>query len=34
MVSSGDLGTDAGQLDQKLSSILDMASTWKAILLV
>jgi len=34
MVSSGDLGTDAGQLDSTLTRILDMASTWKAVLLI
>ncbi|TKA60914.1 hypothetical protein B0A55_12153, partial [Friedmanniomyces simplex] len=30
MVSSGDLGTNASQLDSTLTRILDMASTWKA----
>ncbi|KAK0347632.1 hypothetical protein LTR59_006765 [Friedmanniomyces endolithicus] len=34
MVSSGDLGTNASQLDSTLSRILDMASTWKAVLLI
>lgn len=34
MVSSGDLGTDAEMLDHKLSRILDMASTWRAVLLI
>lgn len=34
MVSSGDLGTDSGTLDVRLSRILDMASTWKAVLLI
>ncbi|CZT24619.1 uncharacterized protein RCC_10344 [Ramularia collo-cygni] len=34
MVSSGDLGTDASTLDNKLSRILDMASTWRAVLLI
>ncbi|KAK3069626.1 hypothetical protein LTR53_011892 [Teratosphaeriaceae sp. CCFEE 6253] len=34
MVSSGDLGTNAGQLDHHLTRILDMASTWKAVLLI
>ncbi|EMC97645.1 hypothetical protein BAUCODRAFT_69134 [Baudoinia panamericana UAMH 10762] len=34
MVSSGDLGTDAETLDERLSKILDMASTWKAVLLI
>lgn len=34
MVSSGDLGTDESTLDTKLSRILDMASTWKAVLLI
>lgn len=34
MVSSGDLGTDSSTLDQRLSRILDMASTWKAVLLI
>lgn len=34
MVSSGDLGTDASTLDHKLSRILDMASTWRAVLLI
>ncbi|KAK5127414.1 hypothetical protein LTR85_006753 [Meristemomyces frigidus] len=34
MVSSGDLGTDSSSLDSRLSRILDMASTWKAVLLI
>jgi hypothetical protein len=34
MVSSGDLGTDVSTLDQRLSRILDMASTWRAVLLI
>lgn len=34
MVSSGDLGTDANTLDQRLGRILDMAKTWKAVLLI
>lgn len=34
MVSSGDLGTNISNLDQRLSRILDMASTWKAVLLI
>ncbi|KAF2479971.1 P-loop containing nucleoside triphosphate hydrolase protein [Neohortaea acidophila] len=34
MVSSGDLGTDSAGLDERLTRILDMASTWKAILLI
>lgn len=34
MVSSGDLGTDSETLDKRLSRILDMASTWKAVLLI
>ncbi|USW58681.1 Putative histone H3/CENP-A, AAA+ ATPase domain, ATPase, AAA-type, core [Septoria linicola] len=34
MVSSGDLGTSAEHLDARLTKILDMASTWKAVLLI
>ncbi|KAM3420591.1 hypothetical protein BST61_g3853 [Cercospora zeina] len=34
MVSSGDLGTDSERLDERLTRILDMASTWKAVLLI
>nr|POE82249.1 atpase family aaa domain-containing protein 3b [Quercus suber] len=34
MVSSGDLGTKSSSLDKHLSRILDMASTWKAVLLI
>ncbi len=33
-VSSGDLGTHSSTLDARLSRILDMASTWKAVLLI
>ena len=33
-VSSGDLGTQSSTLDERLSRILDMASTWKAVLLI
>lgn len=34
MVSSGDLGTNSEALDNRLSAILDLASTWKAVLLI
>ncbi|KAK5942842.1 hypothetical protein PMZ80_005408 [Knufia obscura] len=34
IVSSGDLGTTSSVLDDKLSRILDLASTWKAVLLI
>ncbi|GKT64202.1 AAA family ATPase [Colletotrichum tofieldiae] len=34
IVSSGDLGTSASDLDEKLSKTLDLASTWKAVLLI
>ena len=34
MVSSGDLGTESSKLDERLSCILDMASTSKAVLLI
>ncbi|OLN86698.1 ATPase family AAA domain-containing protein 3B 2 [Colletotrichum chlorophyti] len=34
IVSSGDLGTAAPDLDEKLSKTLDLASTWKAVLLI
>ncbi|KAL0935666.1 AAA family ATPase [Colletotrichum truncatum] len=34
IVSSGDLGTSAEKLDEKLSKALDLASTWKAVLLI
>ncbi|KAK4610520.1 hypothetical protein CLAFUW4_14220 [Fulvia fulva] len=34
MVSSGDLGTNSSTLDDRLTRILDMASTWKAVLLI
>lgn len=33
-VSSGDLGTDSTVLDTKLATIMDMASTWNAVLLI
>ena len=33
-VSSGDLGTQSTMLDERLSRILDMASTWKCVLLI
>ncbi|WQF86867.1 Putative AAA+ ATPase domain, ATPase, AAA-type, core [Colletotrichum destructivum] len=34
IVSSGDLGTSASALDEKLTKTLDLASTWKAVLLI
>jgi len=34
IVSSGDLGTDATTLDERLGRTLDLASTWKAVLLI
>lgn len=34
IVSSGDLGTTTETLDQKLARTLDLASTWKAVLLI
>lgn len=34
VVSSGDLGTDSLTLDERLTQILDMASTWRAVLLI
>lgn len=34
MVSSGDLGTDSTTLDDQLSRIMDMTSTWRAVLLI
>ncbi|WYZ44542.1 hypothetical protein EsH8_VII_000978 [Colletotrichum jinshuiense] len=34
IVSSGDLGTSAEALDEKLGRALDLASTWKAVLLI
>lgn len=34
IVSSGDLGTDSTTLDERLGRILDLASTWKAVLLI
>lgn len=34
MVSSGDLGTDSTTLDEQLTRIMDMTSTWRAVLLI
>lgn len=34
IVSSGDLGTDSSDLDERLTRILDMASTWRVVLLI
>ncbi|KAJ7651008.1 AAA family ATPase [Roridomyces roridus] len=34
VVSSGDLGTSAANLEQELTQILDLAQTWRAILLI
>ncbi|KAK1623245.1 AAA family ATPase [Colletotrichum phormii] len=34
IVSSGDLGTSSSVLDEKLTKTLDLASTWKAVLLI
>ncbi|KAI2466558.1 P-loop containing nucleoside triphosphate hydrolase protein [Annulohypoxylon bovei var. microspora] len=34
MVSSGDLGVSSGHLDMNLTRIMDLASTWKAVLLI
>ncbi|KAJ0160546.1 ATPase family AAA domain-containing protein 3B [Colletotrichum tanaceti] len=34
IVSSGDLGTSASAVDEKLTETLDLASTWKAVLLI
>ncbi|KAI0130486.1 P-loop containing nucleoside triphosphate hydrolase protein [Xylariales sp. AK1849] len=34
MVSSGDLGTDSATLDEQLTRIMDMTSTWRAVLLI
>jgi len=34
MVSSGDLGTSSTDLDHQLSRIMDMTSTWRAVLLI
>ncbi|KAI0840600.1 P-loop containing nucleoside triphosphate hydrolase protein [Hypoxylon sp. FL0890] len=34
MVSSGDLGVSSGHLDLNLMRIMDLASTWKAVLLI
>ncbi|KAM7194638.1 hypothetical protein V8F20_007830 [Naviculisporaceae sp. PSN 640] len=34
MVSSGDLGTSSSSLDHELTRIMDMTSTWKAVLLI
>lgn len=33
-VSSGDLGTSSGVLDERLGRVLDLAGTWKAVLLI
>jgi SpoVK/Ycf46/Vps4 family AAA+-type ATPase len=33
-VSCGDLGTDSSTLDERLTRILDMVSTWRAVLLI
>lgn len=33
-VSSGELGTEAGELERNLTRILDMASSWKAVVLL
>ncbi|ETS74539.1 hypothetical protein PFICI_13023 [Pestalotiopsis fici W106-1] len=33
-VSSGDLGTDSNALQKRLNEIMDMASTWRAVLLI
>lgn len=34
MVSSGDLGTSSTDLDRQLTDIMDMAATWRAVLLI
>ncbi len=34
MVSSGELGSSSGELDRKLQRIMDLASTWDAVLLI
>lgn len=34
MVSSGDLGVSSEQLDSQLTEIMDMTSTWRAVLLI
>ncbi|KAH8648577.1 P-loop containing nucleoside triphosphate hydrolase protein [Xylariales sp. PMI_506] len=34
MVSSGDLGTESSALDEQLTRIMDMTSTWGAVLLI
>lgn len=34
MVSSGDLGVSSEQLDEQLTEIMDMTSTWRAVLLI
>ena len=34
IVSAGDLGTTAGELDGALTTIFALASTWKAIVLI
>jgi hypothetical protein len=33
-VSSGELGTDASELEERLARILDVATVWKAVLLL
>ena len=34
MVGAGDLGTDAHSLDTALTTVLSLASSWKAIVLI
>lgn len=34
LVGAGDLGTDASKLDSALERVFDMATTWKAIILI
>ena len=34
MVGAGDLGTTAHDLDEALTDVLDLASAWKAIVLI
>ena len=34
MVGAGDLGTSAHELDSALTTLLDLASAWKAIVLI
>ena len=34
MVGAGDLGTTANELDSALTTLLDLASSWKAIVLI